>query len=150
MALETASNRIKSSQSVKNYRFAPAATTATAVAWVDARKFGHFLFGFFRITGTSALTFAITANTKSDGSGTSVTILTKDLTGIQPDAVGDQVWQEVSAEEIKKVCVDNGVTGAIYVTATLTFVTGTDVGVVTYVQTQPRFTAANTTADAVS
>jgi hypothetical protein len=132
------------------YDFDPDATTATDIAWVDMKDFATFLVGFFRTVGTSDLTFKILANTASDGSGTDITVLTKTLTGVQPNALADYTWAEVTAEQVQAAAKAAGIDNARYVTANLTFATGTDEGVVYYELGEPRFAYADLTADDIA
>lgn len=131
------------------YDFDPDSTNATDVAWVDMRDYGGILIGFFRTVGVSDLTFTVLANAASDGSGTDVTVATKTLTGVQPNAVGDYTWLEVTAEQIRAACEAAGVDGR-YISCNLTFGTNTDEGVVYYERYEPRFAYADLTADAIA
>jgi hypothetical protein len=75
---------------IKSYDFDPNASSATDVGWVDMRDFTHFGVSLFRSVGSNTVTsFAILANSASDGGGTDVTIKTHAL-GSAPDAVGDR------------------------------------------------------------
>lgn len=114
---------------VTQYDFDPDGTSAVDVAWVDITNVSRLLISFFRTIGTSALTFTVLGNAQSNGGGTDRTIKTVTLTGVQPDAVGDYTFAEVSREEIIAVNED-----IKYVSANLTFATGTDEAVVTYVR----------------
>ena len=143
----TETQKLKSRLKVTQYDFDPDATSATDVSWVDMRDYDSILIGFFRTVGSSALTFKILANDQSDGSGTDVTVKTVSPDNA-PDAVGDHVWYEVSAEEIRQACTDAGVDGR-YVSANLTFGTGTDEGVVTYIR-QAMHKELDKTADVVA
>lgn len=128
----TETQDLKAALAVTQYDFDPDATSATDIEWVDMRDYSSILIGFFRTVGSSALTFKILANDASDGTGTDVTVKTVSPDAA-PDAVGDHVWYEVNASEIRQACEDAGVDGR-YVTANLAFATGTDEGVVTYVR----------------
>ena len=92
--------------------------------------------------------FKILANTKEDGSGTDVAVKVHALAA-QPDAVGDQIWLEVTAEEVRQACTDAGVVPAA-VSANVEFATATDEGVVTYIRWGPRFAKDGLTADVVA
>jgi len=131
------------------YDFDPDATSLTDIAWVDMRDFEHFLVGFFRTVGTSALVFNIIANSASDGSGTDITIATKTLTSVQPDAVGDYTFLEVTSQQIAEVAAANP-GSARYVTANMSLATNTDEGVVLYVRSKPRFAYTGLTADSIA
>lgn len=133
MAVATDFQQLRSSLAVTQYDHDPDGTGAVDVAWVDMRDYNAILIAFFRTVGTSDLTFTVLANSASDGSGTDVTVKTKTISS-QPDAVGDYVFEEVTAEEIAQSATDAGETGVRYVSANLTLATGTDEGVVTYIR----------------
>lgn len=149
MAVATANEKITANCKITQYDHDPNATTATDVAWVDMGGYGSFLVSFFRTVGTSNLTFSILANSESDGSGTDVTVKTKTLDGVQPDAVGDYTFLEVTEQEVKQAGVDAG-QDVRYVSANLTLATGTDEGVVTYVLDKPRFAYSGLTEDNIT
>jgi hypothetical protein len=124
---------------VTQYDFDPDATTATDIAWVDITNVSRILISFFRTVGTSDLTFLVLGNSQSNGGGTDRTIKTVTLTGVQPNAVGDYTFAEVSREEIIATNED-----IKYVSANLAFGTNTDEGVVTYVREMMTGTTGNT------
>jgi len=135
--------KILSRLDVSHYDFDPDATTAVDVAWVDMRDAGRFACSFFRTIGTGALTFKILANSASDGSGSDVTI--KEWSGSEPDAVGDYVFLECTAQELAASGTD-----LRYVTASVAVATGTDEGVVTYILSDLRYPRADVSADTVA
>ena len=148
MASPQASDKLFANMAIRHYDHDPNDTLAHEIAWVDMRDFESFACSFFRTIGTSNLTFTIVANAQSDGSGTDVTI--KSWSGSQPDAVGDQVFLECTAEEIAQEAADAGVANARYVTANITLATGTDEGVVTYIRANPKRAYDALTADVVA
>lgn len=145
MAVAMQSQKIGSRMLVSHYDFDPDATTATDIAWVDMRDFGRFLCSFFRTVGTSALTLTILANSESDGSGTDVELKSKTFTAGQPNALGDYVFLECTAQEMAAAGTD-----LRYITANCTVATGTDEGVVTYIRSDPRFAYEDLSADVIS
>ncbi len=128
---------------VTQYDFDPGDTNADDIAWVDMRDAGVFTCSFFRTIGTGALTFQILANSASDGSGSDVVV--KTWSGSQPDAVGDYVFLECTAQELAALGTD-----LRYVTASCAVATGTDEGVVTYIRSDLRFPRQDATADTVA
>jgi hypothetical protein len=130
---------------VTQYDFDPDVTTAVDVAWVDMRDCDKILMGFFRTIGTSDATMVALGNSASNGGGTDVTLKTKTLTGVQPNAVGDTTWLEVSADEI--VALSEG--GSRYVSLNMSLATGTDEGVVTYIRV-PKTKKSSNTADVIA
>lgn len=140
-------NKLMSEVQIKQYDFDPDATTATAIAWVDMRDFSQLLVSFFRTVGVSNLTFLIQASASDTGSSPE-TILTKTFSA-QPNAVGDYVFAEVTAEQIAGVAATSG-KALRYVSAVLTLATGTDEGVVTYFKAGARFKYDGLSADYVS
>ena len=147
MALDV--NKLLSEVKITHYDHDPNATAATDVGWVDMRDYGCFTASFFRTVGTSALTMTILANTASDGSGDEATIATKTFTAGQPNAVGDYVFLEALAQQIAQKSAEDG-KAYRYVSVNLTLATGTDEGVVTYIQSKPRFAYDEMTADYIS
>ena len=132
----------------KSYDFDPNATTATEIGWVDMQNYQLFAAQFFRTIGTSNVTFSIVANSESDGSGSDVTVKTHAV-GSQPDAVGDQLFLSVTAEEIAAAAEAAGTT-ARYVTAVVSVATNTDEGVVSYIRAFPLRAVKDLTADIVA
>lgn len=124
---------------VTQYDFDPDGTSAVDVAWVDMSNCDRILISFFRTIGTSALTFTVLGNAQSNGGGSDTTIKTVTLTGVQPDAVGDYTFVEVSRDEMVAASED-----IRYISANLTFATGTDEAVVTYVREMMTGVASNT------
>lgn len=149
MASPQGSEKIFSHMKIKSFDFDPDGTSAVDVGWEDMQNFGLFGVEFFRTIGTSVVTLAILANAQSNGGGTDVTVKTKTFTA-QPDAVGDQVFLECTAEEVKQEANDAGVSGVRYVSASVSFATGTDEAVVTYFFAHPRFAYDQLTADIIA
>jgi hypothetical protein len=143
MAATSTADRFLSEHAVKLYDFDPNATTVTAVAWVPLALFSRFVACFFRTIGTSAVTFDIAV--ASDSSGTGAAAVKAHAVGSQPDAVGDQIFLEVSAEQCKEVLA----TGT-HVSARVSFATNTDEGVVAYIRTDPRHQYSGLTADVIA
>ena len=150
MASAQSSSHIMNNHAIKLYDFDPGVTTVVEIAWVDMRDYEQFLGGFFRTVGTSALTFAIIANDDSAGGGTDVTIKTHAV-GSEPDAVGDQLWLECTAEEIGQLgAAQSTPLDLRYITVTCSTATNSDEGIITYMRTKPRFAASGLTADIVA
>ena len=107
-----ATNRFLANNAVKLYDFDPNGVDPVDVDWVPFHSFLGLVVGFFRTIGVGAVDgLKILANTKADGSGTDVVVKAHAL-GSQPDAVGDQVWLEVTAEEVRQACNDAGLVPA--------------------------------------
>lgn len=135
MASSQSSDKLLSNLAITQYDFDPDGTSAVDVAWVDMRDFENFAFSFFRTVGTSDVTVKIIANAESDGGGTDVEIKTwTNATFGDPDATGDYAFGECTAEEIAQEAADAGVENVRYVSVNLTFGTGTDEAVVTYIR----------------
>lgn len=150
MASSQSSDKFFQNVKITQYDFDPDGTSAVDVAWVDMRDFGGFSFSFFRTVGTSDVTVKILANSASDGSGTDVEVKAwTNATFGDPDAVGDYAFGECTAEEIIQTAITAGTT-ARYVTVNLTFATGTDEAVVTYIRTKPRFAYDGLTANSIA
>lgn len=141
-------DKIQTKLKVTAYDFDPDATTETDAAWVDMQNFDQLLVMFVRTVGASDVTLEINANTASDGSGDEATIVTKTFSA-QPDAVGDHVFLECLAEQIAQQAAEDG-KDYRYVSATLSFATATDEGVVVYIRDGARFKYDGLTADYIS
>lgn len=145
MATAIATDKLQSNLAVTHYDFDPDGTDAVDVAWVDMRGFEGILVSFTRTVGTSNLdTFALIANSESDGSGTDVEIKAHAVAS-EPNAAGDYIFLEASAEEIGAAGTD-----LRYVSVSAEFATGTDEGVVTYIRKAGRFAHDALTSDNIS
>jgi hypothetical protein len=136
-------DRFLSRHAIKLFDFDPDATAVTAVGWVPLALFDRFVAVFFRTIGTSAVTFDIAAATSSAGAG--ATQVKAHAVGSQPDAVGDQIFLEVTAEQVKEVLAT-----ATHVSARVSFATGTDEGVVGYIRTDAQHQYSGLTADIIA
>lgn len=128
------------------YDVDPDATTTTDVAWVDMRDYSKLAVMFFRTVGTSDITLTVLGNSASNGGGTDVTVKTKTLTSVQPNAVGDYTFLEVSEEEV----VSASESGARYLSANVSFATSTDEGVVVYVRHGAKYPQSGLTSDNIA
>lgn len=140
-------NKLASEIAVTHYDFDPNATTATAAGWVDMKNFSKLLVSFMRTVGTSALTLKIQASASSNGASAE-DIVTKTVSS-EPDAVGDYLFLECLAEQIANKGATTG-KALRYASAVLSFATGTDEGVVTYIRGGARFAYDQLTADNIS
>jgi hypothetical protein len=144
MASIQASEHIASRNAIQLYDFDPDATTATDVGWVDLSGFSGFLAGLFHSVGTGNVTsFILQASASSDGSSP-VTVKSHAI-GTQPDAVGDQIFLECTANEIAALG-----THLRYVNAKIALGTSTDECVVVYVRSAGRFAADALTTDVIA
>lgn len=139
------SDKISSVSKAMMFDFDPDATTATAVSWQPMENFQNFLAMFMRTIGTSTATLTINAATGSSGTDSAV-IATKTFTAGQPDAVGDYVYLEISAEDVAQKASDNS-KNYTHVSAVISFETNTDEAAVTYVFTGGRYSNGNGTSD---
>lgn len=116
-----------------------------AGGWVDMRDFEAALLSYIRTTGTGGLSnFDIYA--ASDSSGSNATLVKSG--SANPDAVGDYCFLEVLASEVRQVDVNN--VGLRYLSLKTTQVTGSDVGVITWILGLPRFANDTLTTDSIS
>lgn len=137
MASAQNSDKLATTLKVTKYDFDPDSGAAVDVAWVDMQNFDKIMVLFFRTIGTGALdTFDILANSASDGSGTDVIIKTHAVAN-EPNAVGDYIYLECTAEEIG--ALSTATNQLRYVTVSAEFATTTDEGVVTYIRDAGRF-----------
>lgn len=152
MASPQASDKLGSNMAVKMYDHDPAdSTVATDVDWVDMRDFENFMVKTMAsaLTGVGVNAFTILANAESDGSGTDITVKTHAV-GSAPDAVGDQLVLECTAEEIAQEAADAGVANARYVSASLTCANAADENVVVYIRAGCKRAYDGLTADIVA
>jgi len=147
MAVSITPQILSTELSVTQYDLDPDATSLTDVGWVDMRDLSALLISFFRTVGTSAIVFNIVANTASDGSGDEAIIKTISPAAA-PDAVGDYVFGEILAEEVRQKGEEDG-KAYRYVSANISFATGTDEAVVTYIG-KPRYKYEGLTSDNVA
>lgn len=145
MASAQASAKLSQTIKVTQYDFDPGGVDPVDVAWVDMRDFATFMCIFFRTIGTGAVdTFAILANSQSNGGGTNVNVKTHAVAS-EPDAVGDYIFLECTAEELAALGTD-----LRYVSASVEFAVSTDEGVVTYIRGGPRFAERDLTAEVIA
>ena len=146
-----ASQHFLSRNKVNMYDHDPAdSTVATDVAWVDMRDYTNFVAIAFAsaLTGTGVIEFLIIGNSESDGSGTDAIIKTHAL-GSAPDAVGDYVMLECTAEEIAAASTSS--TGQLrYVSAKLDCDNAADENVVVYIRSGARFPTKDLSSDTVA
>lgn len=141
-------DKLTSILKITAYDFDPNATALTDIAWVDMRDISALLVKFFRTIGTGTIVLKILANTASDGTGDEATIATKTFSAGQPDAVGDYVFLEVLAEQVRQQGATDG-KDYRYCSAQISSDAAGDEGVVTYIA-KPRFKYENLTADNIS
>ena len=152
MASPQASDKLFSRMALYAYDHDPANSTVdTEIAWVDMRDYESFFVLLFTsvLAGTGPTAFSIVANADSAGGGTDVTIKTHAV-GSSPDAVGDFLVLECTAEEIAQEASDAGVANARYVCARVTCNNTADECVVVYGRCRSKRAYAGLTPDYVS
>jgi len=152
MASPQASDKLFSNMKVTMYDHDPAnSTVATDIGWVDMRDYSRFAVITFAsaLTGVGVTVFTIIANNDSAGGGTDVAIKAHGVASA-PDAVGDYLVLECTAEEIAQEAADAGIVGVRYVSAKLTCADTADEQVVVYIQSGARFPQDALTADVVA
>jgi len=148
MASDLTVKKITTKAAITAYDLDPDATSLTDVGWVDMQNMISLLIMFFRTVGTSAIVFNIIANTASDGTGDEA-IIKVISPAAAPDAVGDYVFGEVLAEEVRQQGETDG-KAYRYVSANISLATGTDEAVVVYIATPNRFNYDGLTSDVVA
>ena len=126
------------------------ATTEKDIAWVDMKDYDNILIcaGAAALTGVGVTVFKIIANSESDGSGTDVEIKAHAV-GSAPDAAGDYLFLEASAEEIG--AASTTASGQLrYVSAAIDAANAADEIAVIYTRTNPKFAHDGLTVDYVS
>jgi hypothetical protein len=141
-------DKVLTTHAITQYDFDPGVDTAVDIGWVDMRDFDNFVGIFFRTVGTGALdTFTVLGNPASNGSGTDV-IIKAHAVASEPNAVGDYIFLEVTAEEIADA---DTVLGTVrYVSISAEFETSTDEGVVTYIRTGAKRAYDGLSADTIA
>lgn len=150
MASSVSTDKLFTTHAIASYDFDPDSTAATDVAWVDLRDYSNFAVVAMTsaTTGDGPAAFKILANPNSDGSGTDVEVKAHAV-GSKPDAVGDYLVLECTAEEIAELASDNS-SALRYVSANIAMSTTADEAVVTYIRTGARFQHDGMTADYIS
>jgi hypothetical protein len=150
MASSVSTDKLFTTHAIASYDFDPNSTAATDVAWVDLRDYSNFavIVMSSALTGNGPAAFKILANPNSDGSGTDVEVKAHAV-GSKPDAVGDYLVLECTAEEIAELASDNS-SALRYVSANIAMANAADEAVVTYIRTGARFQYDGMTADYVS
>lgn len=144
MASAIDTQHMRSRMIAKSFDHDPGATTAIVVSpdggttkrVVDMRDADHFMVGaMVTIVAAGGMTkLEIIASAAADMSSP---VVVKDSGTIAADAVGDQAWQECSAEEIRQLSSEAGVDYR-YAAGRITMATATDEAVATYIQTSLR------------
>jgi hypothetical protein len=145
MVSAIATDKLRSNLKIDHY-LSGDASTAKDIGWVDMRDYGRIMITALAaaLTGTGITAFKILANSKSDGSGTDVEVKAHAV-GSAPDAAGDYLVLECSAEEIRSLGAD-----LRYVSANIDANNAGDNIAVTYIRAEPRFAQAGLTADHVA
>ncbi len=151
MASSVSTDKLFTTHAIASYDFDPNSTAATDVAWVDLRDYSNFAVIAMTSASTGAagpVAFKILANSDSAGGGTDVEVKAHAV-GSAPDAVGDYLVLECTAEEIAELASDNS-SALRYVSANIAMGNAADEAVVTYIRTGARFQYDGMTADYIS
>lgn len=125
-------------------------STASEIGWVDMSDYEGIVVkvNAVNLTGVGVDEFSIVANSESDGGGTDATVDSHAVASA-PDAAGDYLFLEVSAEQIR--AVETAATGQLrYVTAKIGTANASDRVEVTYIRYGARFAKDGLTADVVA
>jgi len=126
------------------------ASSAKDIGWVDLKDYEAFgvVAVAAALTGVGVTVFQIVANSESDGTGDEV-IVKEHAVGTAPDAAGDYLVLECSAEEIAHLGEASGY-NLRYVSAKITAANGSDNIVLTYIRADARFKGADLTVDTIA
>jgi len=142
-------NNILSSTKKELFFHEPSGTTIEYSGWVSAKEICNFAVGYVRCVGTGVLTALSIVVGESASPSTIAIVLAKSVTA-NPDAVGDQVYFEVSSAQIQKAAADAGISGVeLFVSAAITEAAGTNDSVISYDSTR-LFEQDGLTADVVA
>ncbi len=130
-------------QALKLHDFDPGVTTVVAAEWRPIAGFRRFLAAFFRTIGTSAVTFDIAVAT--DASGTGATVVVAHAVASEPDAVGDQIFLECDAEQMR-----HALAAATHWSPRASVAIGTDEGVMLTLEAEPFYARDGLTADIIA
>lgn len=148
MASAQSSNKLQSE--IKVYTESSGdASTAKIIEAFDMRDFRNFLVQLTAIalTGVGVTVFKICAATAADGTGE--VIVKQHAIGSAPDAVGDSIFLECTAEEVAQLAADAG-TALRYVYAKVTTANAADRIACVHVLANYRHPKDGLTADAVA
>ncbi len=140
-------SRLSETLKLELFDFDPGATVVTAVEWVDMQEFSKLMVAVMRTIGTSAITLTINASADSGGAG-SVVVKTHDIAA-EPDSVGDYLILDIVPDEIIDAGAANSIDDLRYVSAVISFATGTDEAAVSYVR-EGRHCFADLSSDVVA
>lgn len=128
-------------------------TSATEIAWVDMRDYEGIVIAIMAtaLTGVGTDVFKIVANAGSAGADTDVTIVSHAI-GSAPDATGDWIHLECSAEQIGAANTATTISegGLRYVTANVEAANASDDAAIVYIRYGARFPVRALTADVVA
>lgn len=133
MASVQTASKLMSELAVTMYDHDPDGTSATAVEWVSMVGFDSILVAAMASALTGAGCNALSIRGATDSSGTNATIIDSHAVGSAPDAVGDTLVLEVTAEQIAAVGRAAGY-AFTHVSAYITMANAADENVVTYIR----------------
>ncbi len=151
MASAIDTQKVASKVSLELYDHDPDGTSATLCTgagtngYVDMKNYRCFAVKAMSSALTGAGISKLEIVAADDTSGTNITVI-KDSGAVVCDAVGDQVYEECTAEEISQLSAASGYS-LRYVGARLTVANAADEAVVAYVLTDARFPTADLTAE---
>ena len=130
MASSTTAQQIASKVAVTNYSMTADSSSGLNSTWVDMRNFEGLLVTVMAtaLTGNGVTALSIQGSASSSGTN-AADIVTKTMTGLTPDAVGDTIVLEMDADQMREV-------GAYrYASAKVTSDNAADDFAITYVRT---------------
>lgn len=141
--------KFTANNAVTMYDHDPNSTSATFVGWADLRDYESFLVAAFAsaLTGNGVTAFSIYAAPAA--SDTNAQLIVSHAVGSAPDAVGDYLVLECTAEQIATVAASSGY-ALRYVSAKLTLQNAADENVVVYIRSGAKFPHASLTANVVA
>ena len=145
MASAQASEKL-SSQIKVVHQLSGDASSAKDLGWVDMSNYRHvmILVTAAALTGVGVTAFKILANDESDGSGSDVEIKAHAV-GTAPDAAGDTLMLECTAEEVRAAGE-----GYQYISANITAANAADNIVCTVILGDARFASDGLTGDTIA
>lgn len=153
MAATASVHKILANANLRMLDFDPNATvptlvdldTATSSEGLTIAGYASFVAGLFRSVGTgSVASFDIIADIDDDMATTPTVVVTHAL-GSAPDAVGDTIWLECNAEQIREV-----LPAATHVGVRIDLATSTDECVIFFGRFRPTYATSGLTADFIA
>ena len=141
-------NKLRANLAQTTVHHNPGDTALNIAAEVDMRDFSEALFGYKRTVGTGATSvLKVVGSSEPSGAGDAVDIL---VATVDPDAVGDEAYLEISSEELADAAANNDFEFLRYASLQVQHAAGSDEAIVTVIQGGARYPQEDLTADSIA